>query len=66
MKCAECGKPATKLNFSDQPVCSKHVKTRVKMPKCPNCKLNMVVRTGKFGAFWGCMAFPMCDGIKKI
>jgi len=66
MNCANCGKPATKLNKDKIPVCSNCVTKKIKIPKCPNCGLNMVVRTGKFGAFWGCIAFPMCDGVKKI
>ncbi len=66
MKCAKCGSFATKLNSNDIPVCSRHSKVSVKSPKCPNCKLEMTIRKGKFGSFWGCKAFPMCDGIQKI
>ena len=66
MKCAKCGKPATKYNSDQIPVCSKHTKEKIKAPNCPNCKLTMVIRQGKYGAFWGCQAFPMCDGIEKI
>ncbi|MCR4335050.1 MAG: topoisomerase DNA-binding C4 zinc finger domain-containing protein [archaeon] len=66
MKCAECGSEASKSNASGMPVCSKHAKSKIKSPKCPNCNLGMVIRKSKFGAFWGCMAFPMCDGLKKI
>jgi len=66
MNCAECGNPATKLNSKGVPVCSRHSQVSIKAPQCPNCKLGMVLRKGKFGAFWGCVAFPMCDGIKKI
>ncbi len=66
MNCAKCGNPATKLNKEEVPVCSRHAKASVKSPKCPDCKLEMVVRKGKFGAFWGCRAFPMCEGIRKI
>ncbi len=66
MKCAECGKSATNVNLQGVPVCAAHVKTKVKVPMCPNCGLGMVARQGKFGAFWGCMAFPSCDGIRKM
>ena len=57
---------ARKLNAKGIPVCSRHAKVSIKPPDCPNCKLEMVLRKGKFGSFWGCKAFPMCDGIRKI
>ncbi|PIN85606.1 MAG: hypothetical protein COV47_01290 [Candidatus Diapherotrites archaeon CG11_big_fil_rev_8_21_14_0_20_37_9] len=66
MNCAVCGGTATKLNIEKQPVCSRHVKSKAKAPACPDCKLPMMIRAGKYGAFWGCMAFPSCNGIKKI
>ena len=66
MKCAKCGKPATKLNKKGISVCSRHVNVDVKSPACPECKTNMVIRQGKFGLFWGCQAFPMCDGLMKL
>ncbi|HLC79491.1 MAG TPA: topoisomerase DNA-binding C4 zinc finger domain-containing protein [archaeon] len=66
MKCAVCGKTATIYNKQKQPVCSAHSKTAAKAPMCPQCGLAMVVRQGKWGSFWGCMAFPACDGIRKI
>lgn len=66
MKCAKCGKPATKYNSNQIPVCSKCTNLKINSPKCPNCKLAMVIRQGKYGSFWGCQAFPMCDGISKI
>ena len=66
MKCAKCGKPATKYNKNQIPVCGKCANAKITPPTCPNCKLEMVIRQGKYGAFWGCPAFPMCDGISKI
>jgi len=33
---------------------------------CPECGIEMTLREGKFGKFWGCKAFPMCDGMRKI
>ncbi len=66
MKCAKCGKTASKYNKDGFPVCSTHARVKISPPKCPNCKLKMVIREGKFGKFWGCVAFPMCDGIQKI
>ena len=32
--------------------------------KCPDCDGPMVSRTGKFGVFWGCKAFPNCKGTR--
>jgi len=29
-------------------------------PTCPNCKIKMVMRSSKFGKFWGCQNFPRC------
>ncbi|MEK6941301.1 MAG: topoisomerase DNA-binding C4 zinc finger domain-containing protein [archaeon] len=46
--------------------CSKHSGKEIRGPKCPECSLEMVPRKGKFGGFWGCTAYPMCDGIKKF
>ncbi|MCR4368696.1 MAG: topoisomerase DNA-binding C4 zinc finger domain-containing protein [archaeon] len=66
MKCVECGATATKMNEEEMPVCSKHSRSKLKSPKCPECGLEMKVRKSKYGVFWGCMAFPMCDGLRKI
>lgn len=66
MRCAKCGSQASKYNRQGIPVCSKHAKAKVSAPKCPNCGLSMRVRESKYGKFWGCPAFPMCDGLQKI
>lgn len=66
MNCTVCGKSATAYNAKKQPVCSRHTRTTAKSPECPDCGLAMVARQGKFGSFWGCMAFPACSGIRKI
>lgn len=31
---------------------------------CPDCKGPMQSRTGKYGTFWGCKAFPECKGTR--
>lgn len=31
---------------------------------CPDCGAKMISRTGKFGAFWGCSAYPKCKGTR--
>ncbi|HIH09273.1 MAG TPA: hypothetical protein HA254_01245 [Candidatus Diapherotrites archaeon] len=66
MNCAICSKTATAYNKLKQPVCSAHTKQTAKSPLCPDCGLAMSVRQGKWGAFWGCIAFPSCNGIRKI
>jgi DNA topoisomerase-1 len=33
--------------------------------KCPICGAPMVLRTGKYGQFYGCSNYPKCHGIKK-
>lgn len=32
--------------------------------KCPECSGPMISRTGKFGVFWGCKAYPECKGTR--
>tara|TARA_Y100000310_G_scaffold334097_1_gene413023 strand:- start:5323 stop:5535 length:213 start_codon:yes stop_codon:yes gene_type:complete len=66
LKCAKCGKTATIYNAQQMPVCSRHVKNKIKVPSCPSCGIEMMLRESKYGKFWGCKAFPMCDGLKKI
>lgn len=29
--------------------------------KCPKCEKNLIIRTGRFGKFYGCSGFPDCD-----
>lgn len=35
------------------------------MVDCPKCHKPMVVRSGRFGTFFGCAGFPNCDIIKN-
>lgn len=42
-----------------------------KIPPCPKCKSRMVLRMAKTGKnaghqFWGCSAYPDCDGIVEV
>ena len=30
--------------------------------KCPKCGADTVLKTGKFGEFYGCVSFPKCHG----
>ncbi|MFH0954628.1 MAG: topoisomerase DNA-binding C4 zinc finger domain-containing protein [Candidatus Micrarchaeota archaeon] len=66
MNCAVCGKTATKYNAKGVPVCSAHALQKTKEPLCPKCKIPMKLAESKYGKFWGCTAFPMCDGMQKI
>ncbi|MFH1587827.1 MAG: topoisomerase DNA-binding C4 zinc finger domain-containing protein [Candidatus Diapherotrites archaeon] len=66
MNCGKCSNPATKMNKEGIPVCSRHLNAKISAPKCPECNLNMLIKKSKFGFFWGCMAFPMCNGTKKL
>lgn len=34
--------------------------------KCPQCQSPLVIRTGKFGKFIACTAFPKCDYTKQL
>ncbi len=66
MRCVKCGTTATIYNKEGIPTCSRHAKEKVSAPTCPECKSLMVLRSGKYGGFWGCSAYPMCDGIQKL
>jgi len=66
LKCVKCGGVATIYNKDGFPTCSKHRNEKISAPKCPQCKSLMILREGKYGKFWGCSAYPMCDGIEKL
>ena len=48
------------------PACARHSREKPKTPSCPDCKSPMALRKGKFGSFWGCIAYPNCIGLRKI
>jgi len=66
MKCSVCSGNAVAYNKAKQPVCGKHTRTIGKAPLCPECGIAMAPRLGKYGNFWGCAAYPSCDGIRKM
>lgn len=33
---------------------------------CPNCKGELVIRTGEYGQFYGCSNYPKCKFLRKI
>ncbi len=65
MKCPICNSIATTYNDDGVATCARHRNQKIKAPLCPDCGSLMVVRKSKFGSFWGCSAYPMCEGIKK-
>jgi DNA helicase-2/ATP-dependent DNA helicase PcrA len=36
------------------------------VPNCPKCSLKMVMRTGRYGRFWGCAGYPKCKGTADV
>lgn len=34
--------------------------------KCPVCGANLVIRSSKYGAFWGCSDYPECQYIRTL
>ena len=36
------------------------------MYTCPCCNRSMIKKTGKFGEFFGCVAFPACRGSRSL
>jgi len=37
------------------------VEKEPKKYKCSKCGDIMIIRKGKYGSFWGCSGYPMCD-----
>jgi len=33
---------------------------------CPRCKSQMVLRTGRYGKFYGCSRYPYCKGTRQV
>lgn len=34
--------------------------------QCPECGKKMIVRSGRYGPFWGCTGFPKCTKTEKV
>jgi len=58
--CRDCkGKTTYSSSTADKP-------TPVLTNKdCPSCSSKMILRTGKYGTFYGCSRFPYCRGTRK-
>jgi predicted RNA-binding Zn-ribbon protein involved in translation (DUF1610 family) len=51
----------TRIELStSQAIQFKDVPTSISVPSCPLCGQEMVLRSSRFGAFFGCPAFPAC------
>jgi len=59
--CVHCGKFATIFNKEGQPTCVRCVKKPFKGYKCSKCGGIMSIKKGKYGSFWGCSDYPICD-----
>jgi hypothetical protein len=35
-------------------------------PKCPRCGVTMILRSGRYGDFWGCHGYPECTGTQNL
>ncbi len=44
----------------------KKIKEKYQGEKCEKCGAEMIVRSGKFGPFLGCSAYPKCKNIKNV
>lgn len=59
--CVHCGKFATVFNKEKQPSCVRCYEKKGKRYICSKCKAEMNIRKGKYGSFWGCSSYPMCE-----
>jgi len=64
--CVHCGKLATMYNKADQPVCKNCFQKPEKHYSCKKCGSMMIVKRGKYGSFWGCVGYPLCDNTVSL
>lgn len=57
-------KPKKKVGLSQKEVISQE--NNLFGNKCPLCDSDMILRTGKYGKFYGCSKFPICRGTRKF
>jgi ssDNA-binding Zn-finger/Zn-ribbon topoisomerase 1/very-short-patch-repair endonuclease len=55
-------KPATEVAKKPKATLETHVAGRT---LCPKCGSRMILRSGRYGRFWGCSRFPYCRGTRR-
>ena len=65
--CTSCKKEKNIASFKNEngylgTVCNE---CRTDQKLCPLCNSNMVLRSGRYGKFFGCSKFPYCKGTRK-
>jgi transposase-like protein len=68
-KCIKDGKYRwyLKKNFSSENSIEENDTTDINKDKaCPICGSNMVLRSGKYGKFYGCSKYPRCTGTRSF
>ena len=65
------GKPIELISASDLAALGERVESDIQdltssSPICPmpGCRRTMILRTGSYGRFWGCPAYPRCKGTR--
>jgi pyoverdine/dityrosine biosynthesis protein Dit1 len=59
------------LNIKDKEIKKEHI-SKIKNYKkedkkiCPKCQSELILRSGKYGNFWGCSDYPNCKYTKQI
>ncbi|MEM5793448.1 MAG: topoisomerase DNA-binding C4 zinc finger domain-containing protein [Candidatus Aenigmatarchaeota archaeon] len=64
--CVHCGKFATVYNQENQPTCTGCFEKKPKRYVCKKCGGMMIVKRGKYGSFWGCSGYPLCDNTVSL
>ncbi|HRN71001.1 MAG TPA: AAA domain-containing protein, partial [Candidatus Woesebacteria bacterium] len=80
LECPKCNEIKTLSEFKDNNLisgvgrycstCKKHTtKEEIidgEKKICPTCKSNMILRSGRYGLFYGCNRYPFCYGTRKL
>jgi len=63
---ADCYMNQRVFEYMNRDMSSDNASKGTKRPTCPLCGSLMTVRSGKYGAFWGCTNYPECKHTVKI